>query len=86
MLSNQMSGGESEHDDLTELIQTIDDNDPSMTELNVNNHPLITSQHIDQILNALRNNTRITKLSLSNIKFDDNHASVRISFICTLFV
>lgn len=72
-----MGEGESEHADLVELIQMIKDDDVTLTELNVNNHPLITSQHIDQIIAALEYNTHITKLYLSNIKFDDNHACVR---------
>lgn len=68
--------GEVEHQELTEVIDLLEQDDPSLSVLNLNNHPLITSQHILEIITALENNTHVTELSLTNVKFDDNHAAV----------
>ena len=83
LLSSQSSSGNAvaEYQDLTEVIESLAHDDPSLSHLNLNNHPLITSQHIFEIISALENNTRVTKLSLANVKFDDSHAAVSILII-----
>ena len=62
--------------DLLEAITSLEDNDPYSTELNLNNHSLITSQHIFQILDALKTNTYLETLSMANVSLDDRHTSV----------
>lgn len=76
LLSGKDDAGEDEHQELTEVIDLLEQDDPSLSELNLNNHPLITSQHIFEIISALENNTHVTEVSLTNVKFDDNHAAV----------
>ncbi|XP_019858876.1 PREDICTED: tropomodulin-2-like [Amphimedon queenslandica] len=66
---------ESDHADLDQVIQSVQEDDPSLTDLNLNNHPLITPEIIHQLLTALEGNTHVTKLSLANIKFNDDHAA-----------
>lgn len=61
--------------DLLEAITSLEDNDPYLTELNLNNHSLITSQHIFQILDALKTNTYLETLSMVNVSLDDRHTS-----------
>ena len=65
-----------EHPDLEQMVESVRDDDPTLTDLNLNNHPLMTPEIIHQLLSALENNTHITKLSLANIKFNDDHAAV----------
>ena len=65
-----------EHPDLEQVVESVRDDDPTLTDLNLNNHPLMTPEIIHQLLSALENNTHITKLSLANIKFNDDHAAV----------
>jgi tropomodulin len=82
LLSNKGGGDEEEPIDLEDLMQRIDDDDPTLVDLNLNNHPLISSQQIYQLIEALQNNTHITKLSLTNIKFDDHHAAELAKLLC----
>lgn len=72
---------ESDHADLDQVIESVQEDDPSLTDLNLNNHPLITPEIIHQLLTALEGNTHITKLSLANIKFNDDHAAVSSKII-----
>ena len=62
--------------DLETTIEAVTDNDPSMTEVNLNNHTKITSDHIDRLIAALEGTTQVERLSLANVKFEDSHAKV----------
>ena len=50
--------------------------DPSLTELNLNNHSRIDSNLIDQLIEAMRGNTSLTKLQMANVRFTEDHAQV----------
>ena len=67
----------SDEPDLENAIEAVGDNDPSVRDVNLNNHTKITSDHIERLIAALGGNTHVQKLSLANVKFDDNHAKVR---------
>ena len=52
--------------------------DPSLTELNLNNHGKIDSNLIEQLIEAMRGNTCLTKLQMANVRFSEDHAQVCI--------
>lgn len=66
----------SDEPDLETTIEAVADGDPSLVELNLNNHSKISSEHIERLMEALMGNRVIEKLLLANIKFDDNHSKV----------
>ena len=61
---------------VTEKIAALQENEPSFTELNLNNHPLVNSEHLDQIMLALKDNSYVESVSLVNVKMVDKHAVV----------
>ncbi len=65
---------------VTEAVTALQDNEPSFTELNLNNHPLVNSNHLDQIMAALKDNSYVEHVSLVNLKMVDKHAVVRCFF------
>ena len=65
---------------VTDAITALQDNEPSFTELNLNNHPLVNSNHLDQIMVALKDNSYVEHVSLVNVKMVDKH-----SMVCSFF-
>ena len=63
--------------DLDEVISALQADDPSLVELNLNNHCLIDSDVIDQIIEAMEGNTQLVKMQMVNVKFSEDHAQVR---------
>ena len=61
---------------ITDAIALLEENDVSLTELNLNNHPLINSEHLQQIMESLKSNTCVESVSLVNVKMADKHATV----------
>ena len=61
---------------IQEAINSVERDDPTLTELNLNNHSELFPPLIDQLVAALENNTYLESLSLANVKFSDNHAAV----------
>ena len=67
--------------DIIEAITLLEDNDSSFTEVNLNNHPLIQPEHLDQIMAALKINTYVENVSLANVRMVDKHAAVSCVFL-----
>lgn len=57
-----------------ELMEQVRSNDPSLTELNVNNSEVIKSKTLIEFAEALHNNTHIKKFALANCRADDHVA------------
>lgn len=70
---------EEENDDedssmFDELMEQVRSNDPSLTELNVNNSEVIKIKTLIEFAEALRNNTHIKTFALANCRADDHVA------------
>ena len=50
--------------------------DPDLRELNLNNHPQLDSNMIEELIRALKDNTNLSTLSMTNVKFSEDHAIV----------
>nr|XP_046239161.1 leiomodin-1 [Scatophagus argus] len=57
-----------------ELLEQVRSNDPSLTELNVNNSEVIKTRTLIEFAEALHNNTHIKKFALANCRADDHVA------------
>lgn len=62
--------------DVDETIASVLADNPSVTEVNLNNVSKVTSENLDQLIEALATNTHISKLQLTNTRFKDSHAKV----------
>ncbi|XP_029910648.1 leiomodin 1a (smooth muscle) [Myripristis murdjan] len=61
-----------------ELLERVRKNDPSLTELNINNSDTIKIQTLIQFAEALENNVHVKTLALANTRADD-HVAYAIS-------
>ncbi|XP_005458883.1 leiomodin-1 [Oreochromis niloticus] len=57
-----------------ELMQQVRSNDPSLTELNVNNSEVIKTKTLIEFAEALHNNTHVKTFALANCRADDHVA------------
>ncbi|XP_075997550.1 uncharacterized protein lmod1b [Genypterus blacodes] len=57
-----------------ELMDQVQSNDPTLTELNVNNSEVIKTKTLIQFAQALHNNTNIKTFALANCRADDHVA------------
>uniref|UniRef100_A0A3Q1FIB9 Leiomodin-1 n=1 Tax=Acanthochromis polyacanthus TaxID=80966 RepID=A0A3Q1FIB9_9TELE len=57
-----------------ELMQQVRSNDPTLTELNVNNSEVIKTKTLIEFAEALHNNTHIKAVALANCRADDHVA------------
>ncbi|KAM3622063.1 uncharacterized protein V6R79_019948 [Siganus canaliculatus] len=57
-----------------ELMEQVRSNDPSLTELNVNNSEVIKTKTLIEFAAALKNNTNVKKFALANCRADDHVA------------
>ena len=72
-------GGEEETTtdiNVDEIIASVLADNPSVTEVNLNNVSKVTSENLDQLIEALVTNTHISKLQLANTRLKDSHALV----------
>lgn len=72
-------GKDEEEDDedssmFDELMEQVRSNDPSLTELNVNNSEVIKSKTLLEFAEALHNNTHVKTFALANCRADDHVA------------
>ncbi|XP_043108402.1 leiomodin-1 [Puntigrus tetrazona] len=77
-LSKSKTKEEEEEDESTSMfdedLERVRRNDPSMSELNVNNSEVIKTKTLLQFAEALKNNTHIKVFSLANCRADDHVA------------
>ncbi|KAK2821367.1 hypothetical protein Q7C36_020710 [Tachysurus vachellii] len=66
-------------EDLEKLLS----NDPSMTEVNVNNSEVINVKTLIQFAEALKNNTHVKTFALANCRADDHVAYAIASMLCS---
>lgn len=57
-----------------ELMEQVRSNDPSLSELNVNNSEVIKTKTLIEFAEALHNNTHVKKFALANCRADDHVA------------
>ncbi|XP_071349699.1 leiomodin-1 [Trachinotus anak] len=57
-----------------ELMELVRSNDPSLTELNVNNSEVIKTKTLIEFAEALQNNTHVKTFALANCRADDHVA------------
>lgn len=57
-----------------ELMEQVRSNDPSLTELNVNNSEVIKTKTLIEFAEALHKNTNVKKVALANCRADDHVA------------
>ncbi|XP_031708301.1 leiomodin-1 [Anarrhichthys ocellatus] len=57
-----------------ELMEQVHSNDPSLTELNVNNSEVIKTKTLMEFAEALHKNTHVKKFALANCRADDHVA------------
>ncbi|KAM7402398.1 hypothetical protein PAMP_017642 [Pampus punctatissimus] len=75
--SNSKKQEEEEDEDSSmfdELMEQVRSNDPSLTELNVNNSEVIKTKTLIEFAEALHNNTYVKKFALANCRADDHVA------------
>ena len=61
---------------MDETIASVLADNPSVTEVNLNNVSKVTSENLDQLIEALASNTHIAKVQLANTRLKDSHALV----------
>ena len=71
---------------ITDTITLLEENDSSLTDLNLNNHPLINSEHLEQIMEALKTNSCVENVSLVNVKMADKHAIVSYKAVTLIHI
>lgn len=69
--------------DLTDALEKLESNDPSLTVLNANNHKDINEEAISSIINSVSSNTHLKVLSLANAQIHDRHAKAS-TYMCDL--
>lgn len=57
-----------------ELMEQVQNNDPALSELNVNNSEVIKTKTLIEFAQALHNNTHVKKFALANCRADDHVA------------
>lgn len=57
-----------------ELMEQVQNNDPTLSELNVNNSEVIKTKTLIEFAQALHNNTHVKKFALANCRADDHVA------------
>lgn len=68
--------GENPQDtDIEEVIQQLRDNDSSLTEVNLNNHGGLDAELMTDLFEALKHNTHLEVLLLSNVRLDEGQAA-----------
>ena len=60
----------------TRTQHTPQADDSDLRELNLNNHPQLDSNMIEELIRALKDNTNLHTLTMSNVKFSEDHAIV----------
>lgn len=76
-ISNSKKEEEEEDEDSSmfdELMEQVRNNDPSLSELNVNNSEVIKTKTLIEFAEALHNNTHVKKFALANCRADDHVA------------
>eukprot|EP00731_Ephydatia_muelleri_P029053 Em0020g697a len=79
-------GGEEETTtdiNVDEIIASVLADNPSVTEVNLNNVSKVTSENLDQLIEALVTNTHISKLQLANTRLKDSHALALAQLLTT---
>ncbi|KAM4740517.1 uncharacterized protein lmod1b [Anableps anableps] len=75
--SSKMKQEEEEDEDSSmfdELMEQVRSNDPSLTELNVNNSEVIKAKTLIEFAQSLHSNTHVKKFALANCRADDHVA------------
>ncbi|CAI8038208.1 Tropomodulin-2 [Geodia barretti] len=72
-LASQVSD-DAQEADVDDAIESLQSDDPTLTELNLNNHTRLDPALISQLVEALHGNTHLKTLSLANIRFSEDHA------------
>ncbi|XP_065885737.1 tropomodulin-1-like [Dysidea avara] len=67
--------------DIEETIVRLQELDPTLTTLNLNNHPRLEEDLFQQLCDALVANTYLTTLELAGTKLGDNHAKMLVSVL-----
>ena len=70
--------------DIEETIVRLQELDPTLTTLNLNNHPRLEEDLFQQLCDALVANTYLTTLELAGTKLGDNHAKVSLHMYCII--
>lgn len=61
--------------DIEEVIQRLKDNDDTFTEVNLNNHGGFDAELMTEFLDALKYNSTLEVLQLSNVRLDEGQAT-----------
>ncbi|CAF0774569.1 unnamed protein product [Brachionus calyciflorus] len=67
--------------DVEESIKRLKENDPSLTELNLNNIKNISHERMKQVIEAMRTNTNCKNLSMANIDMPDSVAKTIVEML-----
>ncbi|XP_059393855.1 leiomodin-1-like [Carassius carassius] len=85
-ISKSKTTDEEEEDESASMfdedLERVCHNDPSMTDLNVNNSEVIKTKTLIQFSEALKNNTHIKVFSLANCRADDHVAYAIAETLC----
>ncbi|CAI8038209.1 Leiomodin-3, partial [Geodia barretti] len=74
MASASQVSDDAQEADVDDAIESLQSDDPTLTELNLNNHTRLDPALISQLVEALHGNTHLKTLSLANIRFSEDHA------------
>ena len=64
--------------DLGKALDQLKSNDAKLTNLNLNNHREVTTEVLEDVAKALKNNTNLKHLQLANTQMTDMTAKVSI--------
>jgi len=67
--------------DLQKALDQLKSNDPKLTNLNLNNHREVTTEVLEDVAKALKNNTNLKHLQLANTQMTDMTAKVLIALL-----
>ena len=63
--------------DLKKSMDQLKNNDPKLTNLNLNNHQEVTTEILEDVAKAIKSNTNLKHLHLANTQMTDMTAKVR---------
>lgn len=62
--------------DVVSVIKRLRENDPTLRQVNLNNHEKLSADRIEELVEALRHNTKLKSLEMANTRFGDSDSEL----------
>ena len=68
--------------DVVSVIKRLRENDPTLRQVNLNNQEKLSADRIEELVEALRHNTKLKSLEMANTRFGDSDSEVCVVYTC----